>query len=300
MLMGLVRKTKPAPPPAPIVTLEGQQARAQLPEGAVASLPLADLMEKLVPSLPDSRGAVLPDGVKLLRATARGGCILVHQTPPRVHQFRWIAPESPSEYGPGTIYRTVRLALPYLVVFAVFQRGPGGMPCLSQRNECFFVNDPLDRRGLETELCYPALLNCSRYPDSPENPVAWICTQHLGRAARGRRSSVDASLRAGLSALLRHLLESGFNLSSERHELNSWFTETVAAAVDPRIASVEAWEQATAENPLFVLEVPWLPTGHTLGSLTERIAGFLGGSRTVAAAGDVARIIVNHQSRSQA
>lgn len=299
MLMGLVRKKKSAAPPAPIVTIEGEQALARLPEGTSGSLPLADLVTQLIPPFPDSRGAVLPDGVKLLRATARG-CIVVHQTPPRVHQFRWIAPGSPSDYGPGTSYRTVRLALPYLVVFAVFERTRGGMPYLSQRNECFFVNHPVDRQGLDTELCYPALLNCSRFPSAPEHPLAWICTQHLGRAARGRKRSLDASLRAGLSALLRHLLESGFNLSSEHHELSSWFTETVNAGVDPRIASVEAWERASEEDPLFVLEVPWLPTGHTLGSLTERIAGMFGGSQTAVGAGDLARIIINQQSRSEA
>lgn len=295
MLMGLVRKTRPAAPPAPIVTIEGDRARAELPEGASASLPLADLMAQLLPGFPDTGGAVLPDGVKLIHPTSRG-CIVVHQTPPRVHQFRWIAPDSKADYGRGTSYRNVRLALPYLVVFAVFERMRGGVPFLGQRNECFFVNQPLDRQGLETPLCYPALLNCSRFPESPENPLAWICTQHLSRAGRGRRSSLDASLRAGLSGLLRHLLESGFNLSSEHHEQGSWFTETVNAGVDARIASVEAWEQASAEDPLFVLDVPWLPTGHTLGSLVERIAAMFG-SRASLGADDLARIVINHQKQ---
>ena len=299
MLMGLVRRAKSDVPSAPIVTVEGGEARAKLPEGASASLPLAELVERLDPGLPDTRGAVLPDGVKFLHPTARG-YIVVHQTPPRLYQLRWIADGSESSYGPGTSYRQVRIALPYLIVFAVFERSRGDIPRLTQRNECFFVNQPLDRQGLETELCFPALLNCSRFPDAPEHPLSWICTQHLDRAEHARKRTLAESLSAGLSALLRHLLESGFNLSSEQHELSSWFTETVTAGIDPRIASIEAWEQASAEDPLFVLDVPWLATGHTLGSLTERIAAMSGASKRPTSAEDLARIIINNQSRSSA
>jgi hypothetical protein len=296
--MGLVRKAKPKAPPAPIVTIEGDEARAELPEGARASLPVRDLVGHLRGGLPDSGGVVLPDGVKLLHATRRG-CIVVHQTPPRVYQLRWIAQESDSDYGPGTSYRSVRVALPYLVVFAVFERTRAGVPRLTQRNECFFSNRPLDPQGLETPLCYPALLNCSRFPEAPEHPLSWICTQHLSRGEHARKRTLDASLRSGLAALLRHLLESGFNRSSEHHELSSWFTETVKAGVDARIASVEAWEEATRADPLFVLEVPWLPTGHTLGSLTERIAAMAGGAPGAGTAEDLTRIIFNHQTRSE-
>lgn len=292
--MGLVRKTKSSAPPAPIVTIEGGEARAQLPEGASASLPLSDLVERVGSSLPDSRGTVLPDGVKILHPTARG-CIVVHQTPPRVFQFRWIAADSEAEFGEGTSYRTVRLALPYLVVFAVFDHMRGGVPRLGQHNECFFATEPLDRAGLETELRYPALLNCSRFPDAPKHPLAWICTQKLARGQHARQRTLDGSLRTGLASLLRHLLESGFNRSSEHHELSSWFTETVKAEIDPRIASVESWEQASSEDPLFALEVPWLPSGHTVGSLIERIAAMRGGSQLPSSAEDLARIIFNHQ-----
>ena len=87
----------------------------------------------------------------------------------------------------------------------------------------------------------------------------------------------------------------GFNRSSEHHELSSWFTETVSAGVDPRLASVETWEAASAEEPLFVLQVPWLPTGKTLGQVIERIRDQRG-SRRIETAQDVARVVLNSQS----
>jgi len=285
--------------PAPTVTIEGDEVRAVLPEGAAATMKLEDLLERIQPGLPDSRGAILPDGVKCMLPMANG-CILVHQTTPRVYNFRWIAADSRAEYGPGTRYQQVRLALPYVIVLAVFERARGDLPRLSPRNECFFVNEPLDLKGLDTELCYPALLNCSRFPDQPDLPLSWICTQHLPPSECARGRTLEQSLRSGLEALLRHLLESGFNRSSEHHELNSWFSETVEAGDDPRIASVRDWERATAEDPLFVLEVPWLRTGLSLGKVADRIARAQGraGPR-ITCADDVARLVVNARPRRE-
>jgi hypothetical protein len=289
--------TQPELPLGPTVTIEGDEVRASLPEGVAAAMKLGDLLDRIRPGVPDSRGTILPDGVKCAFPTG-DGCILVHQTPPRVHNFRWIAGDSKAEFGPGTRYRQVRLALPYLIVLAVFERARGDLPRLGNRNECFFLNDPLDSKGLETELCYPALLNCSRFPDQPGYPLSWICTQHLSPREHGRAKTLEHSLRAGLQALLRHLLESGFNRSSEHHEMNSWFSESVAAGIDPRIASVESWERATEQDPLFVLEVPWLQTGVSLKGAAERIvkAGKRG-EPCPASADDVARLILNAKPR---
>jgi hypothetical protein len=285
--------------PAGRVTIEGDLVRAILPEGSEASMKLEELFERASPGVPDSASVILPDGVKCSLPTPNG-CILVHQTPPRVYSFHWIAADSDAEYGPEASYRQVRLALPYLIVLAIFERARGGIPRLSQRNECFFLSQPLDRRGLDTQLCYPALLNCSKFPDHPQHPVAWICTQNLPYRELSQLPTLEQSLRVGLEALLRHLLESGFNRSSEHHELNSWFSETVAAGVDPRVANVEAWERATAADPLFVLDVPWLPTGMSLQAVAERIAA-VGhpAARRPETAEDVVRIIENASNRKR-
>ena len=48
-------------------------------------------------------------------------------------------------------------------------------------------------------------------------------------------------------------------------------TFTRSRSLDTRIASVEAWEAATAADPLFVLQVPWIPAGLTLGEAVDRL-----------------------------
>jgi hypothetical protein len=99
---------------------------------------------------------------------------------------------------------------------------------------------------------------------------------------------------ASFDALRRCLLESGFNLSSEHHESSSWFTASRKA--DPRINTVEAWEAATAQDPLFVLEVPWLKTHHSVRQVAERIfTQQQARARAVRTAAALARIIFNHK-----
>ena len=123
---------------------------------------MADFLAQAIKPRMDSRGVVLPDGVKLL--DARGpATIWVHETPPRVYRFKWIAADSPARFGPETRYRQVRIALPYLIVMAAFD---GQM--LSGQNECSFRVAPLEDEN--DELLYPALLNCSKFtPQKGEN-----------------------------------------------------------------------------------------------------------------------------------
>jgi len=282
------------------IAITGDRVTAVSPEGEVRSSTLGELIERIAPPRIDTCGTVLPDGVKCVIPIPRGS-IFVHQSAPRVHSFEWIDPSSPAPCGQGTRYRKVRLALPYLIVLAVFDEVPGEAPRLAGSSECFFSNRPLDHDGVETRLLFPALLNCSRFPGGdPSKPLSWICVQHLRRMGIAGELATGAAIRAWLTALLRHLLESGFNLSSEQHEGSSWFSETVAAGVDARVSSVEAWEQATVEDPLFALEVPWLPTGRTLAQIAERIAAARGRRRArLESARDLMRAVFQTQKSAR-
>jgi hypothetical protein len=279
------------------VTLRGDAVHAVSPEGQTVSVPIETLWDALHRAHGRSAdsGGVLPDGVKLVRS--RGPVtIWVYERAPQVHSFKWIAAESPAEYGRGTAYRNVRIALPYLVVVAVFVAGPRGRTVLSSRNECFFRCDPL--KTVDDPLYFPALLNCSKFPSQEGKPLSWICTAKLRQdAATLKERDENRRMHKGLNALLHCLLETGFNRSSEHHEGSSWFTES--ASVDPRIATVERWEQATAESPLFVLDVPWLPTRHTVGQVVDRIFALHGArARQTSTAQDVARLVFNHAEKS--
>lgn len=249
------------------LTIEGTEIRAVSPEGASASMPLADFLQKAGCRPALSRSAILPDGVKAV--LSRGAIeIWIHESPPQVRRFNWIREDSPVPFGEGATYRSVRIALPYLITFAVFAPGRRGKLTLSGSNECFFANKPLG--SWSDELHYPALLNCSKFDPQDGKPLSWICTQFLERSFDAEPDT-SSRQRLAFGALLHCLLETGFNYSSEHHEANSWYSES--RSVDLRIATVDAWEKATGENGLFAIEVPWLPTGLNLGQITDRIFG---------------------------
>lgn len=47
---------------------------------------------------------------------------------------------------------------------------------------------------------------------------------------------------------------------------------TVMRGLDPRVATVEAWEAATRQDPFFPLDVAWRPDGRSVGQV---MAGML-------------------------
>jgi hypothetical protein len=231
-----------------LVTEEGQ--RLERPE--------ADLVQMLRGEfLPPFHGAALPDGVKFYEWRPPL-LLVVHQLPPHVRQFRWIANDSKVRYGPGTKYRKVRLSIPYAVTFALYVQH-GDRLILAGNNELYFRNEPL--RARTDRLGYPALLNISRIPTG-KRERAWICTQYL--ACRP-----DADWTGQLQALLDHTWNGGFNLSSEDHEGASWYS--ASKGVHPDLHPVEKWEKASEANDAFALGVPWNPVPLTVAEIAESI-----------------------------
>jgi hypothetical protein len=103
----------------------------------------------------------------------------------------------------------------------------------------------------------------------------------------------------GLQALCRCLLETGFNLSSDFHEASSWFS--TSRKVDPRVSSIEAWQEASREDPLFVLNVPWLETGKTVQQVVDRtFKNCRARRRRVETCSDLARCILHNRSETPA
>ena len=101
------------------LTIEEKNIRAVSPEQETASMPLDLFFEKACGRSENSRGAILPDGVKSV--VSEGSMeIWIHQDTPQAHSFQWIAKDSPKPYGKGAKYRKVRIALPYLITLIVF------------------------------------------------------------------------------------------------------------------------------------------------------------------------------------
>lgn len=277
------------------VRIQGNTVTAVSPEGAKREMKVKDFLAKVSPAEACARKIVMPNGGRMLLARSRL-MILLHETPPRVFNFKWITKDSAAKFGQEADYRDVRIALPYVIVMAVFESDTRGNVKLGRRNECFFSNTPLD--GLDQPLCFPALLNCSKFDQPEGQPLSWICTQYLERPelrlACSPQAEPNQQLRNGLKRLLHCLFETGFNYSSEFNEGSSWYSESTR--VDKRIATVEAWEKATRKNKLFVLDVPWLETKLTAGEITSRIFKNhgLADDQLVTTADDCARLVFNH------
>ena len=279
-------------PPAARVVIEDSEASTISPEGVAAKMPLECLLRRVVEARPNTADLILPDGVKAV--IPQGPLtICVWESPPRLHSLTWIAKDSPAPFGPLARYRQVRLALPYLIILAVFDTDGPGQLQLSQRSECFFRNAPL--KTLDEELCYPALLNCYGGGPGEPRPLSWICAGGLKPTPRMRSANVSESVLAGLDAIRHYLLETRFNHSDGQGGKLSWFE--ASRSLDPRLNTVEAWEEASAKDPLFVLDVPWIKSGHTVRQAIERMSPHSHRfPHRQASAATLARLIFNHQA----
>lgn len=254
---------------------------AESSEGYGVQMPLSKFLDAARPAKIETGGIIMPDGFKLSYSQG-DSTIWAYEIPPRIYSLKWISKNSAAKYGRGTKYRTVRIACPYVVILAVFKKG-----LMGSHSECFFRTKPL--KSEHDELLYPALLNCSKFNEEGNHPLSWICTQKMDSEFY-TIANPALCMRAGLKALLSCLWDTGFNFSSESHEGNSWFS--ASKHVDKRIATVEAWQQATKKDPLFVLDVPWLPVGRSLRQVAERIFSLTGANDSVVrTAADVERIV---------
>jgi hypothetical protein len=278
------------------ITIEGDWAIAKSPEGQTKKMEVAKMMQRATPRM-DTGPCILPDGVKAVMS--RGPITLwFWEKAPSVQNLKWIAADSPGHYGTrdGTraTYRKVRIALPYLIIIAAFSMGPDGMPNGLGQNECFFRNEPL--KSINDELCFPALLNCSKWSDEAEShALSWICTQHLKPNPLMHSENPGDRFIGGFEAVRYCLLETGFNRSSENHEGNSWFKySAVDQKIDPRIATVERWEAETKKDPLFAVEVPWIKSHRSVKDMAERcFRRFRAPDQSVKTSNDLYRVIFN-------
>ena len=240
------------------ITITGKVVQATSPEGVTATMPIDQFVQKLHPPVMNSGGLVLPHGVHMY-FSSRSTTIFFWELPPAVHLVRWISADSKVPYrmgGAKVLYEDRRLALPYVVIVAVFVRDPSGRLVLSGKNEAYFRTAPLE--DADDELLFPALLNISKFPGkvAAKMPLTWICTQFLDMQKLAAESDFNRRVRQSLKALRSTMLEAGFNYSSEHHELTSYWS--VSAGKIPDVADLDRWERLSRKDPLFVLRVPWL------------------------------------------
>lgn len=278
-----------------MITITKGKVEVVSEEGSKSSMPVDKFLAALCPPAPDF---VLPDKVKFIKSSPDSKFhIAVWEIDPGVHSIRWVAKDSPVPYGHGTKYDKRELAMPYIILTMPFVVQDNKILPQTGNFECFYRNEPLV--SMDQELFYPALLNCSKWPGSraDSKPLSWLCTQYLNPAAIFEEEGVSRQLWKMTKLTRWCLLESGFNYSSEHHEGNSHYSDYISwDKADARIVNVSAWQKESKKNPLFVLDLEWKPTGHTMGQLVERTFKLMGATNGhVLDQAYLERMVFNHK-----
>jgi hypothetical protein len=196
-----------------------------------------------------------------------------------VRTVYWIAEDSPMPFGEDARYERRRLAFPYVEILLLFDCGS-----LTGTAQLYYRRSRLDTEGA---LDFCNLLNVS--PDSYGVP-AWLCLLEMDDVSR---KPWDRKI----EAVIEHVFCAGFNRSSDESEGGSFWAEM--RELDPRVATVEAWERATRENPLFVLDVPWKSSGTTVTAELERMLASAVSNEPVRTAADLWGAVMSSRGRAR-
>ncbi len=212
---------------------------------------------------------VLPPGTRL--ALARGpSLVLAIEQAPQVRRVEWrpgTLKDSVHDAGAGG-RRSVALATPYVVHLLRFFR--------ESFEEMRVYYRAAALQGEEDALSLPNLWNVQ----AAESPLA-RCRACL----RGRPALEGLALGAQAAAAIEFFWSAGFNLDVEDNCFDR------GRGVDPRVASLEAWEAATAADPLFPLQVSWAPAGLSIRQAMEHLLHWGRDGSAVADAADLADVM---------
>jgi hypothetical protein len=250
------RKGARAPGPAPSDDLQielcGRTARWRGRSGAGAELPVGELIGRIdALGPPRSRWRLLPRQVRLQVERHGGRTVgLVLEMPPGPRQVRWLPDDSDDPLGDHGRFETPCLSFPWVVVVLVLEDGE-----LCGLQQAFYRTSEL--RSLDDPLHFTNLLNVA----AGYGLESWLCLANLRK--RLRTLPLDERLRR----ITDHFWGAAFTRSAEVHEGNShWGTRR---GIDPRLESVDRWEQATRADPYFTLHVAWPAAPATLGATLE-------------------------------
>ncbi len=206
---------------------------------------------------------LLPPGTRWV--IVRGPSLIIAvEHPPQVRLVGW-GEKALDE--PGS-YRRSRLAFPYMIYLVLFHHGS------FEEMRLFYRTAPLTSE--QDALCMPNLWNIS----ASETPLAKCRVCLRGRPVLHGLTVADQS-----QVAIEFFWSAGFNLDIESNCFRR------AAALDNRIATIEAWERATAADPLFPLAVRWEEAGLSLRKAAEHLLDWRGAARPLEHASDVADLL---------
>jgi len=257
--------------PEETIEIKGKAVRLyrSSPDGGAAvnrQVSLRDFLLEIVALAPRQfleQIPLLPSGARW--AILRGPSLIITvEHPPHVRLVRW---SEKALDEPGS-YRRTRLAFPYTVYLLLFHYGA------FEEMRLFYRNAPLNSE--EDRLCMPNLWNIS----ASESPLA-KCRVCL----RGRPSFDDLTVAGQAQAAIEFFWNAGFNLDIESNCFRR------ASALDGRIATLEAWERASADDPLFPLAIQWEGAVPSLRKAAEHLLDWRGAARPMEDSSDLADLL---------
>ena len=192
------------------------------------------------------------------------------ELPPHARTVRWLADDSKSPYGAKASYRNYYVSFPYIVLLVVFRGG-----ALTGQQQLYYRTEPL---GGDEELKLPNLYNVAEGYDQR----CWVCLQQLDDL-----SELGWPLK--VSRIVDHVFSAAFNRSSEEHEGNSYWTRQ--QSIDPRVASMKAWEEASREDRRVGLAVPWESAGTTASAELRRMLDSVVSPRRIRSSAQLAALL---------
>ena len=268
------------------LVIEGETVQAISPEGQRVAVPLGALISHLSSPKMDTAGCVLPDGVRAVKSRGKN-VIWVHETPPRVQNFKVVDKTAKVKKDGKLVYKNVALSLPYVLTFANFIPGTN----IFGACECFFRTSPLET--IDDELLYPALMNCVKFPKegAESQPLTQIITSNLNIEQLAKINDAQTQMQESLGALVNHLFQTGF---INEGNTDNWFA--ASSEKIETISSIEKWHKASAEDGLFSLDVPWMKSGISVRNVIDRIFKQTGMDHAeIKNAADVAAVCFNYK-----
>jgi hypothetical protein len=227
---------------------------------------LVDFLKEVAASSPQrylQQIPLLPPGSRWVIVRGRALVIAVEQ-PPQVRRVNW---SEKTLDEPGS-YRQACLAVPYTVYLLLFHDGS------FEEMRLYYRTAPLSSE--DDALCMPNLWNIA----GSDTPVS-KCRVCL----RGRPAFDDLTVDGQAQTAIEFFWSAGFNKDVESNCFHR------ATTLDGRIATVDAWEKASAGDPLFPLAVQWEETGLSLRKAGEHLLDWRGAPRPLEDTSDLADLL---------
>ncbi len=216
---------------------------------------LKDLLGGIASSMDASHrdtAMFLPAGTRYVRVHGASTGLVV-ELPPEVRRVTW----SRAKMDRGGAYTSHWLAFPYVVHICVLYTVKGDEAYRGGLEEMrvYYRNAPL--QSAEDPLYAPNLFNVQVDP---------AMTSSCRACLRGHPDEIqDLPLAEQVERHLGFFWGTGFNLDIESNGFER------ARVLDPRISSLEVWEEASKVDPLFPLRIGWEDAGCTPGQVMDRL-----------------------------